>query len=70
MWEGLARMIGKINVRCSEHGFDCAYSITGEVDKVVFDFWDHMKIQHGIEYSPGTVGTYMKKKIPSQIPVE
>ena len=70
MWRELARiMMAKIVVRCNERGFDCNYSTVGDVDKVVMDYWDHMKKDHGIEYSPGTLGTYLKKKIPTQIPV-
>jgi len=70
VWEGLVRiMTVEIVVRCDEQGFDCTFSTTGDIDNVVFDYWDHMKKEHGIEYSPGTVGAYLKKKIPTQIPV-
>ena len=70
VWERLVRaMKAEIVVRCNEQGFDCTFSTIGEVNKVVFDYWDHMKKEHGIEYSPGTLGAYLKQKIPTQIPV-
>jgi predicted small metal-binding protein len=52
-----------VNVRCDECGFDCDYTATGDLEKVIFDYWDHMNQEHGIEYSPGTIGRYLKKKI-------
>ena len=55
-------------IRCDECGFDCDYQVTGMVEEVVFDYWDHMKNEHGIEYSPETLGKYIKKKLPKQIP--
>jgi len=55
-------------VRCDECGFDCDYAIKGDVETVIFDYWNHMNKEHGIEYSPETVGRYLKKKIPNQIP--
>jgi len=58
----------RIAVSCDELGFDCDYMTTGDVDKVVFDYWDHMKEEHGIEYSPETLGKYLKKKIPTRTP--
>ena len=66
MWGKLARiMMREIVVRCDERGFDCHYSTTGDIYKVIFDYGDHMKKEHGIEYSPGTLETYLKKKIHS-----
>jgi predicted small metal-binding protein len=50
-----------VTVRCIECGFDCEFATTGSIEKVIFDYWDHMNTEHGIEYS-------VKKKIPAQIP--
>ena len=60
-------MTTKIVVRCNELGFDCNYAVTGDFEKVVFDYWDHMNMAHGIEYSPETLAKYVIKKIPTKI---
>lgn len=52
-----------VDIRCDDCGFDCDYSVSGEMDQVVFAYWNHMAKEHGIEYSPGTLGKYVKKKI-------
>jgi len=57
-----------VTVRCNEYGFDCDYTTTGDFEKMVFDYGDHMNKEHGIEYSLETLGTHLKKKIPKQIP--
>lgn len=54
-----------VSIRCADRGFDCDYSIEGDVEKVVFAYWNHMANDHGIEYSPETLGSYVKKKIPN-----
>ncbi len=56
-------------VRCDERGFDCDYTASGDLEKVIFEYWDHMSKEHGIEYSPGTVEKYLKKKTQITIPV-
>jgi predicted small metal-binding protein len=63
----LRKLISVVSVRCSECGFDCEYTTTGNIEKVIFDYWDHMNNEHGIEYSPETLAKYVKKKIPIQI---
>lgn len=57
-----------VTIRCDECGFDCTFATTGNVEKVIFDYWDHMDKEHGIEYSPETLAQYVKKKIHFQIP--
>jgi predicted small metal-binding protein len=57
-----------VTIRCNNCGFDCEFATTGNVEKVVFDYRDHMSKEHGIEYSPETLAKYVKKKIPIQIP--
>ena len=57
-----------VTVRCNECGFDCDYIATGNIEKIIFDYWDHMNKEHGIEYSPGFLERYVKKKIQAQIP--
>ena len=56
-------------VRCDERGFDCDYTTSGDLEKVIFEYWDHMIKENGIEYSPGTVEKYLKKKTQITIPV-
>ena len=57
-----------VTIRCDECGFDCKFNTTGNVEKVIFDYWDHMDKEHDIEYSPESLARYVKKKIPAQIP--
>jgi len=61
-------IFGVVHVRCDECGFDCDYTTVGNIEKVLFDYWDHMNEEHGIEYSPGTLESYLKKKTMTQIP--
>ena len=58
-----------VTIRCEECGFDCEFATTGNVEKVVFDYWQHMNNEHGIEYAPETLDKYVLKKIPVQIPI-
>ncbi len=51
-----------VDIRCDDCGFDCDYSASGAVEQVVFEYWEHMSKKHGIEYSPETLGQYVKKK--------
>jgi len=55
-----------VTIRCDEFGYDCNYIASGNVEKVVFDYWHHMNNDHGIEYAPETLERYAQKKI--QIP--
>ncbi|WP_428326827.1 DUF1059 domain-containing protein [Nitrosopumilus sp.] len=57
-----------VDIRCNECGFDCDYSVDGEMEQVVFAYWNHMAKEHGIEYSPETLGRYVKKRFLAQIP--
>lgn len=57
-----------VSIRCDECGFDCKFTTTGNVEKVIFDYWDHMNKEHGIEYSPETLAKYVEKKRSVQIP--
>ena len=63
----LRKLISVVSVRCGECGFDCEFTATGNIEKVIFDYWNHMNNEHGIEYSPETLAKYVKKKIPIQI---
>jgi len=56
------------DIRCEDYGFDCDYSIEGDVYKVVQGYWHHMNDEHGIEYSTETIYKTIKKKLPKQIP--
>jgi len=57
-----------VTIRCDDCGFDCEFTTTGDIEKVVSDYWEHMSTAHGIEYSPETLAKYVLKKIPAQIP--
>lgn len=37
-----------VTVRCNECGFDCEFTTTGNIEKVIFDYWGHMNNEHEI----------------------
>ena len=51
-----------VDLRCDDYGFECNYIIEGDVEKVVYEYWNHMKKEHGIEYDAGTIGESIKRK--------
>ena len=51
-----------VDLRCNDYGFECNYISEGNVEKVVFEYWDHMKKEHGIEYDTETIANSIKKK--------
>ena len=51
-----------VDLRCDDYGFECKFITKGNVEKVVFEYWDHMKKEHGIEYDTETIGNSIKKK--------
>ena len=51
-----------VDLRCNDYGFECSYITEGSVEKVVFEYWDHMKKEHGIEYATETIGNSIKRK--------
>jgi len=50
------------NLRCGEYGFECNYVSKGNAEKIVFDFWEHMNTEHGIDYSKETIMESVKRK--------
>lgn len=50
------------NLRCNDYGFDCNYITKGNAEKIVFDFWEHMNNEHGIDYSKETIFKSVKQK--------
>ena len=51
-----------VDLRCDDYGFECNYITNGNVEKVVYEYWDHMKKEHGIEYDIETIGNSIKRK--------
>ena len=52
-----------VDLRCDDYGFECDYITRGDIEKVVFEYWNHMKEEHGIEYDSETIGDSIKRKI-------
>lgn len=50
------------NLRCGDYGYDCDYKIEGAIEKVVFDYWEHMNDEHGIDYPKGRICEIIKKR--------
>jgi len=53
-----------VNIRCGDYGYECNYVSQGNVEKIVFDFWEHMNNEHGIDYSKETIAESIKRKNP------
>ena len=51
-----------VDLRCGEYGFGCNYVSKGSAEKIVFDFWEHMNKEHGIDYSKETIMDSVKRK--------
>ncbi|MBT5201743.1 MAG: DUF1059 domain-containing protein [Thaumarchaeota archaeon] len=56
-----------VNIRCEDYGFDCDYSLDGDVDSVVYGYQSHMTDEHGIDYSSETLCKTVMKKLPKQV---
>jgi len=54
-----------VSIRCDDYGFDCDFVSLGEIEGVIFDYWQHMNDTHGIDYSKGTIGKFVTKKTPN-----
>ena len=52
-----------VNIRCEDYGFDCDYSLDGDVNSVVYDYQSHMTDEHGIDYSSETLCKTIMKKL-------
>ena len=39
-----------VKVSCHDYGYDCDFTVTGEVDEVVEKYNHHSEEEHGIEY--------------------
>jgi len=39
-----------VKVACHDYGYDCDFTVTGEVDEVVEKYNHHSEEEHGIEY--------------------
>ena len=54
-----------VSIRCLDYGFDCDFVSLGEIEGVIFDYWQHMNDTHGIDYSKETIGKFITKKTPN-----
>jgi len=50
------------NLRCNDCGFDYNYVHNGSVEKIIFDFWEHMNNEHWVDYSKETIFKSVKQK--------
>ncbi len=47
---------------CRDYGYDCDYSVEGNIEKVAEEFGKHTSEIHGIEYSKETLTKFMLNK--------
>ena len=47
---------------CRDYGYDCNYSVKGDIEKVAEEFGKHTSEIHGIEYSKETLTKFMLNK--------
>ena len=51
-----------VKATCRDYGYDCDYSVEGDIDKVAEEFGKHTADVHGIEYSKETLTKFMLNK--------
>ena len=51
-----------VKATCRDYGYDCDYSVEGDIDIVVEEFGKHTTNVHGIEYSKETLTKFMLNK--------
>ena len=44
---------------CRDYGFNCDFTVEGDMDMVVQEFGKHTTEKHGIEYSEETLTKFM-----------
>ena len=47
---------------CRDYGYDCDYSVEGDIEKGAEEFGKHTSEIHGIEYSKETLTKFMLNK--------
>jgi len=52
--------MGKL--KCNDYGFECDFSVEGEIEKVIEDFRNHTEEIHGIDYSKEAVMQFLLRK--------
>ena len=51
-----------VKATCRDYGYDCEYSVEGDIDKVAEEFGKHTTDVHGIEHSKETLTKFMLNK--------
>jgi len=51
-----------VKATCKDYGYDCDYTVEGDIDKVAEEFGKHTADVHGIEYSKETLTKFMLNK--------
>ena len=51
-----------VKLTCSDYGFECDYSVEGEIEKVIADFGKHTVEVHGIEYPKEALMQFILRK--------
>jgi len=51
-----------VKAECKDYGYDCDFSVEGEMDDIVEKFGKHTETEHGIEYSAETLTKFILNK--------
>jgi len=51
-----------LKLECKSYGFDCNFTVTGMIEKIIKKFREHTFQQHYIDYPEGVVMSFIKRK--------
>lgn len=51
-----------LKLECKSYGFDCSFTVTGMIEKIIKKFREHTFQQHYIDYPEGVVMSFIKRK--------
>jgi predicted small metal-binding protein len=49
-------------LKCNDYGFECDFSVEGEIEQVIENFRNHTEDTHGIDYSKEAVMQFLLRK--------
>jgi len=51
-----------IKLSCNDYGFECNFTVDGEIEKVIEEFGKHTDEIHGIEYTKEVLMQFILRK--------
>lgn len=47
---------------CKTYGFDCTFIASGDIEKIIKRFGEHVLLEHNIDYSDGVLMKFISRK--------